>query len=303
MSCVRFCLLPILSGSIFLLTGALSSPSSPSLSPAPPAPADPAAAQMLDRALERLAGQRLDWVEMNLWQQVNVQELCYQAEGRYLAGPDHRFRLDLHTHVGSTDGRLQVVSDGATLWQSRRIGAGPASVSKIDLKEVLAILNRPGTPPQLRDEFFHSQFQLGILPLLRGLRQQVTWSKKETVRRNGRVLLKLSGAWSADPTHANALLAAPWPAGLPRQGRLYLDPQTLWPHRVEWWGPDPPQAEDAPLVQMEFRDPVLNRPLSPERCAVEFTLSDGPAGAIDQTREAITRLQIRAQELTRKSVP
>jgi hypothetical protein len=295
MSCFRFCLLPPLLGSLFLLTGALSTPSPPAASLPPPVSVDPAAAQVFDQALARVAPQRLTWVEMNLWQQVNVQNLCYQAEGRYLAGPDHRLRLDLQIRVGDTDGWLQVICDGALLWQCRQIGAGPPIHSKIDLQAVLALVNTPGTAPQLRAEFLQDQSFGGVGPLLYGLREQVTWTRKETVRRYGRTLVRLTGSWNADP----APTGAPWPPGLPRQARLYLDPATLWPHRLEWWGPDPPRSADALLVQMEFRDPVLNCPPPAERCTAAFSVPGNGYNIPDRTSEVAARLQDRARQLAR----
>ena len=72
--------------------------------------------------------------------------------------------------------------------------------------------------------------------------------------------------------------------------RLYLDPKTLWPHRLEWWGADPPRPGDVLLMQTEFRDPLLNRPPPPDRLMRELTLDtrnerpNGPPGVRPEGR-------------------
>jgi len=48
---------------------------------------------------------------------------------------------------------------------------------------------------------------------------------------------------------------------------------------------------------MEFRSPVLNRPLTVERCAAEFIFDTRAVGVVDKTREVADRLKARAQEL------
>lgn len=278
MSCLRLLLPPALVGLVLLLAGSRALQPAPSSQPAPPASPDPAAVQAVEQALERFGPGRLALLEMGIWHQVEVQDLCYQAEGRYLAGPDHRLRLDLKTRAGGTAGRLLVVCDGVTLWKSRQIGDETPAATRVALREVLAGTNNPAVLPAALGEYFPGPFGGGVGPLLRSLRDQVTWTRKETVRRDGRLLTRLTGAWQAG-------------AEGPRRCRLYLDPRTRWPHRVEWWGPDPARAEDALLVQMEFRDPVWNRPLAAERSALEFAVPGGGAGAVDVTPQVMARLR------------
>ena len=40
-----------------------------------------------------------------------------------------------------------------------------------------------------------------------------------------------------------------WPQGVARQCRVYLDPETYWPCRLEWWGPDAPRHGEVALLQ------------------------------------------------------
>src|SRR5262249_3910618 len=141
-------------------------------------------------------------------------------------------------------------------------------------------------PESVRDEFLRKESGAGVLALLPALRERMTWFRREAVRRDGRGLLKLSGAWApADAATARVRPGRPWPDGLPRQCRLYLDPATAWPCRFEWWGPDAPRPADALLIQMEFRDPVLNRPLSAAAGARAFRPDADPALFPEQTTE------------------
>jgi hypothetical protein len=233
--------------------------------------ADPTALADLDRTLALLDPARLHWLELALWQRITEQGVTCEADGRYLAGPSGRFRLDLKTSSDGMAGALQIISDGATVWQATRRGSGAwVDCKRYGVREVLRQLHSPDTPAMVRDDFLRKQNCAGVLALLPSLRQQMTWFRREAVRRDGRLLLKLSGTWKAADAAMLVRPGKPWPANLPRQCRLYLDPQTFWPHRFEWWGPDPPRQDDALLIQVEFRDPVLNKPPSGERCAREF---------------------------------
>jgi hypothetical protein len=303
MSYFRWFLLPASLGSVLLVTGAnvwKGTPPSPADPPAlpPQAPPDPEAVRLLDQALAALAPERVRWAEAAVWQRVSVRGLAYEAEGRYLLGPDHRLRLDLRTRVGRAEGELRVVCDGATLWQATRLSGGPwANVRRLDVNEVRALLDSPGVGPEAREQFLQAQGLAGPHPLLQGLRQRLTWVRKEAVRRNGRAWHKLTGTWSEEAAREWAPPGQPWPEGLPRQCRLYLDPQTLWPGRLEWWGPDRPRVGEVALLQMEFRDPVLNRALTAAECAREFAFDAGAAPVSDRTREVADQLRGAGREL------
>jgi hypothetical protein len=127
----------------------------------------------------------------------------------------------------------------------------------------------------------------------------MNWVHKETVRRNGRVLLKLAGTWAPAEAAVLSRSGTSWPNGLPRQCRLYLDPDTLWPQRLEWWGPQPARRDDSLLVQLEFRDPVLNRAPSAEQVARAFQPDVNPAQVPDATALVLGQLEARARSLAR----
>jgi hypothetical protein len=314
MSYSRFVLLPLVACTALLLTGSLGpgrpsagprpaeaamiAPLAPASQPAPPADPvpDAEAGAALARSLALLAPDRLRWLEVALWQRITAQGMSCEAEGRYLAAPGGRFRLDLKTRNGGCPGALQVINDGTCLWQTTKIGPGDQTTyRRYRLEEVQAALDDPATAPAVRDEFLRDQNCAGVLTLLPALRERMTWFRRERVRRDGRLLVKLSAAWK--PAEAAALVrpGTPWPDDLPRQVRLYLDPETFWPHRLEWWGPDPDRPDDSLLIQMEFRDPVLNRPLSAERCAREFRPDAQSEKFPEVTGATAARIRARSQ--------
>ncbi len=85
----------------------------------------------------------------------------------------------------------------------------------------------------------------------------------QTGRLRGRPALRIHGrpttAWTVAPGTAAADFCY-----------LYLDAQTLWPSRVEWWAGDR-HSNPRLLLEIEFRDPQLNRPLSLAECIHAFS--------------------------------
>jgi hypothetical protein len=134
----------------------------------------------------------------------------------------------------------------------------------------------------LRDHDLQRWAFAGIAPLLKGLQQQMVFTQRESVRWQEHDAIKLTGGWSeAMKKQITPDPKTPWPAHLPRQCVLYLDAKSGWPHRLEWWGPSPPLATDALLLQMEFRNPKFTE-MSSERCAQMFSYK-ADKDVVDQT--------------------
>src|SRR5947208_1513449 len=98
---------------------------------------------------------------------MSVQGLVLQSEGIYVSGPDHRLRLDLIVHCGDTKGRMEVICDGTTFWESMQLGdKDPKVVKRVDWTKVRATLKMPDVAQYYRDDFLQSMSFAGILPLL-----------------------------------------------------------------------------------------------------------------------------------------
>jgi hypothetical protein len=211
---------------------------------------------------------------MNLWQQVAGDDQTYQTVGRYVAGPGQRLRLELHVQVGKTRGELRLISDGTILQQVLYVGG--------DAPELAQFALPPAAGPDAaaeRERFLQEQGFAGVGPLLQALRRRLQNLRADTLKWHGLEVLRVTGDWTADPAHVNDIMECLRPRVLPRQCCIYLDAVTLWPHRLEWWGPGQANGPPALLLQTEFRDAVLNRPLPPDRCAREFALAPPPPAA------------------------
>jgi hypothetical protein len=289
---LQFLLLPSLTATALLLTGALGQqapPSAPSPAPAPPPPkADPAAERLIQEAMEQLDPNKLGWLETKLQQQVYAPGLSFKADGRYLSGPDHHLYLELNVHLGGTEGVLHIISDGSTVWEEVSVGKGERFISKWDLKKIQEKLNSPGTLPQFAEQFYRSRSFAGVLPLLQNIRDQMTFIKQEEAEWQKHKVLRLTAVWSATVSQKLTPAGGAWPALLPRSCRLYLGKAPPhWPYRLEWFGPKTPRSEDGLLMQMEFLSPQFTSASAkpPAGYSSLFTFNPGKAKVLDRTQQ------------------
>jgi hypothetical protein len=291
--------MPVLTfGGLLALGAALAEPSGPA---APLVPADPVedveADVTLDRAAEALMPERVAWLECDIRQKVDLPGLHYEAEGRYLLAPGYRYRLEVRTRAAGVPGTLLWVSDGANVWQATRAGDDPwESVSRLSLPEVLDALRGPGTPPRVRSEFLNGPTFGGVGPLLYTLRTRLMWISHEVVRSGGGERLALTAVWPPSMLRDMAPPDRAWPPGLPRVCRLFLDPKSLWPHAVEWWGPAA-KGGDVLVARTEYVNQAVNRPLPPEVCSRAFAFDPGAAPVADRTGQVTAELAARAQQI------
>jgi hypothetical protein len=217
------------------------------------------AGKLLERVLAGLAGDRLLWLEMSVRQKM-LGDDPFDAEGRFLLGPDQRMRLELRIATPGRVGRIVVVSNGSHLWRGRWV----------DDKAVAPFVEALPPPGRnnmrSRQEFLEARGLSGLLPLLRQIRQCLQEPVQQAGYWHGKPAIQVSGAWNA-PEHVLKTLPPDLRA---RRCNIILDAETLWPHRIEWLGSPRPLNYPVALLQMDFRDHVINRALSPSECAREF---------------------------------
>jgi hypothetical protein len=258
-----------LTAATVILTGADTQPEPPVLPPVA-SPESAAAAQILDRAIETYSVPTVSWMEMTLWQQIWEDGVGRVVQGRYLAAPDHRLRLELKVQVNRTEGEFKLVSDGKSLWQLEHLGSGRPAVGQGYLPRLGEQYRTPEAVAAARTALLAEYTFLGPSPLLRILRRQAQRMGRKTVRWKGIEITQITGNWPEDPAKLADVPEYQRPRHPPRLWSVYLDAATLWPHRLEWWGAARPEDKPTLLLEMEFRGAVLNRPMSPERCAREF---------------------------------
>lgn len=251
---------PCLTCLTFLAAGALSRPTRTSaatdLEPflAQPLPLDQArslsdldGARLLDRALGSFRDVR--WLKVTIWQRLHDADDGYESEAHLILGPDQCARMQTTLRTGAGSCNFLVVSDGKTLaevlqWPNERL-----TTAYLPLAPAAA----------LREQFLRKRGCVGPQTLLTELRDLPTTWRVEPGLWRERSVLRLEAALDAQRINGRA-----------RSCRLYLDAISLWPVRLGWHrGAEPRHGQM--LLEMEFRDPELNRALSREECARVFS--------------------------------
>lgn len=262
-------LVPLLTALPFFVTGALCRPAVAPIAPfaiesislnAELAPRGLAADDLLQRTINRLDPAHLAWLRLKLWQRMRAGEIVFESEGTLQLGPEHCARLELAVLSGAVPGRWLVVSDGHALAHVVQLGDdAPAVTSRL-----LVPPHEPDKPaPPPADVTLRGLGCGGPHPLLLDLRGRLRQLTAQTGRLHGRPMVRLYGRLNA--------AAAPAP-GTPAADfcYLYLDAQTLWPSRVEWWAGEQ-KTNPRLLLEMEFREPQLNHPLPFDECVRAFS--------------------------------
>ena len=262
-------LVPLLTALPLFLTGALRRPL---LAPPTPftienialrpevAPRGVNAADLLRSAIDRLEPARIAWLSARLWQRMHAGDIAFESEGTLQLGPDHCARLQLTVRTGGVPGRWLVVSDGHALAHAVQLGDDPPTI----VSRLLVPAPNPEQPaPPPPDQSLRGLGCGGPRPLLVELRSRLRALTAQTGRLHGRPTVRIQGRLHppAPPAGANA------PADF---CYLYLDAHLLWPSRVEWWAGDR-KTNPRLLLELEFRDPQLNRPLPLDECIRAFS--------------------------------
>jgi hypothetical protein len=226
---------------------------------------------ILDSAIAALAADKVNWLETKVWQQVTCEEFSYQASGRLVTGPAGRVRYDLHVKVGKTVGKLRLVNDGKAIWQSVQTGSEAAVVQSWPIPILSDTLKTPEQVAQARVRLLEEHGVDGPSPMLRKFRQRLQNAEVRPQLWNSHDVHVVTAAWPAEDAALAALPDFARPRFQLSQCCIYLDAQSHWPHRIEWWGVARPGKPSQLVAQTEFREPVLNQPMSAERCAGEFT--------------------------------
>ena len=116
-----------------------------------------------------------------------------------------------------------------------------------------------------RTEFLQSNGMGGPVMLLQEFHQHLQNARLQTGIMQGRGLIQIKGelAPASMAVCARTSIAV-------TVAYVYLDAQTLWPTRMEWWGIDPSNRL-RPVLRIEFLDPEVNRELTDAECIRLFS--------------------------------
>jgi hypothetical protein len=244
----------------------------------------PEAVQLLHSAIDHLRSPKANCLETTLWQRATVGEVVYEAEGKYQCAPRGRMRLDLETRTGDVVSRLRLISDGTRLLQATGLNASAwSSAGFVDTWTVVERSEGKVSTEDVRRTFLQGRSGGGPGELLQTALAQYSWTKKAKVKRAGAIYYKIAGKRKSatETPDLNVEIS---------DCRLYLDVDTLWPHRVEWWGKAFRATQPSLLFQVEFRDPILSESLTPDKLASEFSIDPHDYPIEDQTERITAQL-------------
>jgi hypothetical protein len=245
--------------------------------------ADVAAVRLIDSARARLEATRSQWLRTTLWEAATLPGVNYVAEGRYLSGPDGQLRLELTTRCGSKQGNMRIVSDGC---RTMKVVTGDDNVrTETRFVDAEPIVNRSKgrfNREEVRRNFLEGRSCKGPREQLDQAAAQLTWVEKEKVRREGKVYYRLTGLCKPSPTEP-PMEDDPELRVAIRQCRLYLDENTLWPSRIEWWGSASADVPLSLLFQYEYRNPLIDKALPASKVEDEFRVDPKAERCEDQT--------------------
>lgn len=203
------------------------------------------AKELLRKAVEKLDPKRTPWLNTKIRQTMTDGGSNFVAEGYLQRGPDHCARLELH--IGK-EGRMLTVSDGTMVAIERRT---PGE------KPVVEVTRLPEGDAPARESFLHKHACGGPEALLAQFEKQLQNATLQTGRLQNLPVILIKGDLTLDVNKA-------------RHARIYLDAQTLWPHRLESYGAGN-HGSLRQCLRIEFLAPTLNHELSADECARLFS--------------------------------
>jgi hypothetical protein len=227
------------------------------------------------------------WLETSFTHRLGDAQLPFTVRGKMIVFPGRKCSLYLcQTTLGNASGTFRILCDGTSVWrileaggrrevQTYTLAAWQEARQQIDK----TLLGPERTAQLLRDDEAEHGFR-GLRPMLEELGHKIAWTKAHSgsLPSRGEVTI-LEGEWSrefldrlapppkegsSDPDLRDAWRKRTAFIQVPRLCRVYLDRNSLWPYRIEWFGPKVIQGPDEVLVTLDFDPPRTQPPADSE---------------------------------------
>ena len=205
--------------------------------------------QLLDKTLAKLSDNGDGWLKTKFRQSMHEPRLV--VEGVLQRAPNHCARMETEVVVGQSRGRLIVVSDGELIAQVRTL-SGTASTVIVE--------KLPTTGAARKEQHLIDNGCGGPHAMVSQLKQHLRNGKLQTGLLKDRPVIRIRG--ELQPASFPALARV---ASSALVAGVYVDAETLWPHRFEW------SDSKRPLLQIDFYSVEIGRQLSFEECARLFS--------------------------------
>jgi hypothetical protein len=258
--------------------------------PAPAQPAQPAAPtdadKLLDEAVTRMG--KLGAYDVRMQHHLRNEGVRVRSSARLVVAPGSRLYYESQIEMGDAKGVTKSICDGKTIWRLRLSGEEKA-LSHYELEKLQAAIAKMREDPGdldaakvqvIADNIAAEHGFNGIRPMLVELQKRLTFTKHEaaTLRRADKpdaAVHLLEGQWNKamleklippkrgdDPKAVDPMKL--WEerkllVGIARTCKLYLardgkepSADSLWPLRIEWWGPVDVAGSDQLLTAIDF---------------------------------------------------
>ncbi len=284
MSRLQPILLPFLAAGAFLLTASMEPTAAPVLSipagdepksitpwsgepcPMPESFRGVAVDAIMNRAMAQNAAEQIAWLDMEFQQQVAVDDIRFDLQGRYASAPGQRARYELHVKIGADTSDFLTVCDGDTLYEVQRFPGRAEQTNSSALPRITQPTDDPAEIAAARQKILEGKFFPGPGSLLASLSAGLKEPKVRSIRIGGRELLEVRGKWVNEHGSSEILPPEYRLRAQATECRVFLDATTLWPCCIEWWGDE----AGHPLVQSIYGQTAINQPLTAAQMAVVF---------------------------------
>src|SRR5262249_11309433 len=148
----------------------------------------------LDAVIKALAA--LKSVAADLVQKVDMLDLKFEVQGRYLRAPDRRIYLKLSVSgLPDAAGAMLQICDGKTLWDYQKVLENEV-YRKVEVAQVFEKLDGPGIDEESRKQIAAQLGFAGPEELIAGLRKLVKFDQaRESSTLDGKEVWVYRGTW------------------------------------------------------------------------------------------------------------